>query len=56
MLPELKKLPRCRQTIEGWQLHAGWRTGTQEPGRPEGLPRTATIDQIADEKKAPATW
>ncbi len=27
----------------GWQLYAGWRTGIGEPGRPEGLPRTATI-------------
>ena len=36
----------------GWQLYAGWRTEEKEPGRPEGLPRTAAITRDSGRKKS----
>jgi len=38
---------RCETNL-GWQLYAGSQTGTLGTGRPEGLPRTATSDEITD--------
>ncbi|MNC33948.1 hypothetical protein D3C75_823600 [compost metagenome] len=37
------RLSLSRRQTNGWQLCAGWRTGTEKTGRPEGLPRTAAI-------------
>ena len=42
----------CDQTNRGGSCAQVGRPGQKEPGRPEGLPRTATIKRICGRKKS----